>query len=171
MSIKTILFTVICSSALAACGGGGDSGTAATPTTTDVADKYVGTWAMCVASGASTSSRIVLVGTKTSATSISYTYNETEYSASTACTGSSAAGYSEQGNIVYRGSKVIGSDTVDLGEGTVTANNDPSDTEPRVEKDISLVSGNTVYFGDDNAALDTDGYPTALFKTMGFNKQ
>lgn len=172
MRFNKVLFAVVCSTALAACGGGdSDTPDSSTPATADVADKYVGTWSMCVQTGTTASSRIVITGTKTSATTINYTYNETAYAGSAACAGSGTAGYSEQGNIAYRGTKVIGSDTVDLGEGTVTADSDPSDTEPRVEKDISLVVGNTIYFGDDDAALDASGYPNALYKTRGFIKQ
>ena len=159
----------MCSSVLAACGGGDDTSSSTPVVTTDVADKYVGTWVGCGAEGAD-SGRVVLTASKTSATSISYTVTTTLHTGSTTCGGVGTPNYNERGTIVYRGTKVIGSDTVDLGEGTVTFDNDPSDSEPRVEKDISLVSGNTIYFGDDTA-LDVNGYPTAIDRTFFVTKQ
>lgn len=170
-SYKLLLTTVLFSSILAACGGGGDD-TSSTPApgSSDVTDKYVGTWVMCVPTGSTSSYKITLKGSKVSATSISYTYGETVHSNNT-CSGTGTPDYTEAGTIAYKGTKTIGSDVVDKGEGTITFDNDSSTTEPRVEKDISLVSGNTIYTGDDSSGVDTDGYPNALFKTLGFTKQ
>lgn len=170
MSFNKLLFTVICASALAACGGGDDTPSSTLVATADVADKYVGTWVMCVPTDVSSSYKITLTASKVNATSISYTYGETVHS-NTTCASTGTADYSEAGTIAYKGTTTIGSDVVDKGEGTITSDNDKSTTEPRVEKDISLVSGNQLYFGDDSAPLDADGYPTAIFKTMGFTKQ
>lgn len=165
---------VLATAVLVACGGGGDdSGSSSSDSSglADVADKYVGTWVMCVAGYPSSadSTKVTMVGTKTAATSISYTYNESEHLGSTACAGTGTPGYSELGSIEYTGSKTVGTDVVDMGEATITSDNDSSTSEPRIEKDISLVSGTTLYYGDDS--VGADGYPTALFTLLSFTKQ
>lgn len=170
MLSNKLLLTILFSSVLAACGGGDDTSSSTPVVTTDVADKYVGTWVMCVPSGSSSSYKITLTGSKITATAISYTYSETVHGNST-CSGTGTPDYSEAGTIVYQGTKTIGSDVVDKGEGTITSDSDNTTTEPRIEKDISLVSGTTLFFGDDDPGLDPDGYPNALFKTLGFTKQ
>ncbi len=168
MLSNKLLLTILCSCVLAACGGGDDTSSGTPVVTADVADKYVGTWAMCVPSGSS-SYKITLTGSKLTAISISYTYSETIHGNGT-CSGAGTPDYSEAGSILYQGTKTIGSDVVDKGEGTVSFENGVPIT-PRVEKDISLVSGTTLFFGDEDAGLDPDGYPNALFKTLGFRKQ
>jgi hypothetical protein len=144
--------------------------TTVTTVTGDVADKYVGTWSKCTALGAASSFKVTIIATRTSATSIAYTYTDLDF-ATVNCTGASTPFYSEEGTVAYKGTKTIGADTVDMGEGTITKDSDATTTEPRTEKDISLVLGNTLYFGDDNAALGADGYPTAIFKAFGLTKQ
>jgi hypothetical protein len=158
---------IILSASLAACGGGSDA--PAAPATADVADKYVGTWSKCTGITPTTSFKVTVVATKTSATSIAYTYTDLDF-ATVNCSGASTPSYSEEGTVAYKGTKTIGADTVDMGEGTITKDSEPTSTEPRVEKDISLVAGNALYFGDD-ATLGADGYPTAIFKAFGLIKQ
>ena len=163
MRITPFLLTVLCSSVLVACGGGGDDAPAA-----DVADKYVGTLTSCESEGAN-SGKFSVVNTKTSATTVRYAITITVHMGSTTCSGSGMTVYTEEGNVTYKGTKVIGSDTVDLGEGTVTADNEQTTTEPRTEKDISLISGNRIYFGDDS--VGADGYPNAIDREFFLTKQ
>jgi len=195
--MRTLLATLLASSVIAGCGGGGDETAASVVTTTPtasvetpsqtvsgsggdstaaeasapgVADKYVGTWVMCV-TVANISYKITMIGTKVSATSINYTYSQAQHSNSN-CAGTGTNDYTEAGSIVYQGTKTIGTDEADKGEATITADSDNLTVEPRTEKDVSLVSGNMLYHGDKSASgLDSEGYPNALFRRNGFTKQ
>lgn len=174
MKFHQIFSAIAMLSMLAACGGGdvaasdpSVSGGVAAPA--DVADKYVGTWTFCGQQSPSTSYLATLVGTKLAADSINYNYSETEY-VTADCTGQGSISYTESGRVAYQGTKTIGTTVVDKGEGTVTADSDQNTTEPRVEKDISLLSGTTLYFGD-SSSLDTEGYPNAILRQAAFTKR
>lgn len=187
MRLDRLLLTVICSSVLIACGGGGDEPPAAvsgadapagatpaessTPVTgADAADKYVGIWATCIPVQQN-SIHWTVENRKTSATSVDYDLNISVHVGSSSCEGPAnpANTYSEQGSVVYQGTKIVGGDTVDKGEGHVTSNSD--NDPPSIEKNISLVSGNTMFFGDDTSLPDADGYPTAIDRSFFLTKQ
>lgn len=147
--------------ALVACGGGG--GDAAPAPAAVSADKYVGTWIHCEATGTSTSIKNTLIFTKTAATSLGYTAQEQSYTASATCTGTNTSS-NQTGSITIVGTKVIAADTVekiDVAISTPVAGSD---------KDIALVAGTTLKLGNDTV-LDANGYPTALDNAFIFAKQ
>lgn len=154
------ILALLASASLAACGGGGGD--------PDVADKYVGTWTnSCSVSGANSSYNGLLVYTKTGATSTRFTFNINFYSTSTNCTGNFSADI-VQGTDAYRGTKTIGGDVVDLIETTINkADGSPDGSY----KDIGLVAGNRLYFGDSTKPVDPNGYPTTLDRTFLLTKQ
>lgn len=174
-----LILALVCSSMLAACGGGGDDTNtagdgagenASQASGGDVADKYAGTWTACTANG-TTSFKTETVNTKTSASSVSYSMTTTLYLDSASCTGSASLEYSESGSVVYQGTKVVGDYTVDKGEANITHDSKADTDEPRTKKDISLVvNGNTAYLGDDTS-VDAEGYPTALNFRVTLNKR
>ena len=162
---------------LAACGGGGDStpatavsGTTPTPpvATTDVADKYIGTWTVCVAGTApspGSSSRETLIFTKASATSIAYAFTQTNHTG-TVCTSTPTSRFEDTGTSTFVGTKTVGSMVVDTAK-------DVSSAQPTVEaKGIYAIAvTGQLRVGDDNSAKDANGYPTALDTQYIYAKQ
>lgn len=174
MKFHQILSSIAMLGMLAACGGGDvsatdPSGAGGGATPGDVADKYVGTWTFCAQQSPTSSYLVTLVGAKLTADSISYNYSETEHVTGD-CTGQGRISYTESGRVAYQGTKTIGTTVVDKGEGTVTTDSEQNTSEPRVEKDISLLSGTTLYFGD-SSSLDAEGYPNAILRQAAFTKR
>jgi hypothetical protein len=167
MKFQNLVFLGFAAAALVACGGGGGStapAVAAAAVAADVADKYVGTWSVCVANTAS-NIKETLVFTKTSATSASYTFKQDTYPNST-CAGAPNPGtYNESGTLIYSGTKAVGADTVDKFDISVVT---PSAS---TNKDIGTVSGTTLKLGNNSAALDANGYPNTFDTVYVYNKQ
>ena len=172
---------------LAACGGGDDGPAAATSTTTTSttttttpttttttttttpapgdASRYVGTWSSCNSTGASTSRRETIVITATGASTLAFTFTETNFSAA-ACTGSAGTpSVGTTGTVAFTGTtKTVGTSTVD--KGSVTEGT-------RVQKQIFLVTATTLVTGKtagDGGTVDADGYPNTL-ESGGLTKQ
>ena len=152
-----------------ACGGGGSSSDApATPTPTPPvvatdSSRYVGTWAQCHSTGATTSARETIVITAPSATTVAFTQTETTY-ASLNCAGAAAATTTSTGTGVFVGTKTVGADTVDKVNVT---------QRTTTNKQILLVTATTLKTGkgaNDGGVVDADGYPTTL-ETVSFTKQ
>jgi hypothetical protein len=159
MKLSTLFSLVAMTATLAACGGGGGS-TAANPNppvTADVVDKYVGTWVACYPNAAGTrSSKDTIVITKSSATSMVVDAKGDDF-ANASCTGTPAGTpFTSKDRDDFKGTKIIGTDTVDKFEET-----DLQGTVP-VYKQIYLIKGNKLIYGAGFAAKDADGYPVAL---------
>jgi hypothetical protein len=152
---------------LVACGGGGDSAPAAN------ADKYVGSWAICVPTTSTTngvlSGRATYVFAKTTETALSVSLDYTFYG-TTNCAGSASTTSTgvATGTVNLNGTKTVGTDTVDRLNFALTSKVDAELNGPF--KDIGLISGNTLKFGASSAA-DAEGYPTAIDSTGVFTKQ
>lgn len=145
---------------IAACGGGGGDGTTAT-TTADPTDKYAGTWVSCIPSSTNaTSIRVDFTATKIDAIHMSITTRDTIF-ANTSCTAPPVTPSfvidALSGTAVIDGQATVQSKVVD--KFTLTSN------LPSVSpiKDIALVNGNQLQFGDAAASpTDVQGYPTTL---------
>jgi hypothetical protein len=165
MKFSKVVFLTVATATLVACGGGGGSSSPAA--TADVVDKYVGTWVACVASSTgipATSTKETLTYTKASAVSANLTFTQTSHSG-TACAGVSTNGiYTSTSIVTLVGIKTVGAD--------ITDKNDIKAVEPagRDEKDVSIVIGNTLRFGDE-MMIDTDGYPMVLDAVYIYIKQ
>ena len=150
---------------VAACGGGGGGSSL---TTSEPTDKYVGTWTNClvtVVNGITVSALTSFTATKTDATHGSFTTTVTVF-AITSCTGLKLADPVPvpelSGNVAIDspGSGPSGSDKI-----TITPSTLPS------FKELALVTGNQLQFGDAGSAKDAQGYPTALDTSFILTKQ
>jgi hypothetical protein len=156
-----VVVALLSLASLVGCGGGGDD--------PDVADKYAGTWMTCIPHASNTSSsKFQIVNTKAGATSTRFTYTIDFYNSTPNCTGRFLTESSSQGIDNYLGTKSIGADVVDLIETTI---NKPDGSRERSYKDIGLVSGNKLYYGDFAKPNDAGGYPTSLDKEFYLTKQ
>jgi len=153
---------------VAACGGGGGGG-GSSLTASDPTDKYVGTWTNClvvpVPSGPTVSALTSFTATKIDATHGSFTTTVTVF-ATTNCTVLMLSDpvlvpeLSGKGTIDSVGTGPSGSDKI-----TFTPSTLPS------FKDIALVTGGQLQFGDAGSAKDAQGYPTALDSSFILTKQ
>ena len=120
------------------------------------ADKYVGTWSACFAGSGSTSSELeTLTITKTSNSTLSGANSTTRY-ASTNCSGPATSSKSGTVTAAFRGTKILGADTVDKIEIT---------DADGVRLSVILVKNGRFYTGRearDGGAVDSEGYPTSL---------
>ena len=182
----SILASVVALAVLAACGGGGDSSTGTTGTTSSggttgtasgsgatgttataaVVDKYQGTWVGCFATNPGSGKEVITIA-KTSDTTVSFSYVDTAY-ASTDCSGTGTAAGNGSGTVVLNGTKTIGADTVD--KGTVTEGNKPSEKQVFLVKGTAPVTLTTGRTAADGGAVDADGYPTTM-NTNSLTKQ
>jgi hypothetical protein len=146
ISFKNSILALAMSTLLAACGGGSDG------SSSDAADKYVGTWDLpCLAEGGASANGFVTLA-KTGPNSLSGTSTANGYAGSS-CSG--AAIVSQQ----YPAALTI--------DGSVTASGKSADkitdtSFGETDKDLAYVEGNRLYFGAEGAAKDTQGYPTEL---------
>lgn len=164
--IKLAVLPIVAVTLLACGGGGGGSSApvAVAVVAVVVADKYIGTWAACVATAAS-NTKETFVFAKTSATSSSYIFKQDSYPNST-CAGTPNPGtFTETGTIIYSGTKTIGTDTVDKFDISVVT---PSASS---NKGIGIVSGSTLKLGDNSGALDANGYPNTYDSVYVYTKQ
>lgn len=152
------LFSAASAAVLVAACGGGDGGTA-TLTTSEPFDKYVGNWTNCqltVVSGVSASVLTSFTATKINATHGSFTTTVSIF-ATTSCDVVKLSGPTPipqlSGSVAIDspGSGPSGSDRI-----TITPSTLPS------FKELALVTGNQLQFGDAGSAKDALGYPTAL---------
>jgi hypothetical protein len=152
------LSSVASAAVLVAACGGGDGGTAALISSEPI-DKYVGNWTNCratVVSGVNVSALTNFTATKIDATHGSFTTTVTVF-AITSCTGLKLSGPTPvpqlSGGVAIdsQGSGPSGSDRI-----TITPSSLPS------FKDLALVTGSQLQFGDVGSAKDALGYPTAL---------
>jgi hypothetical protein len=176
-----LLGTLVMVAALAACGGGGSDstdtgGTGGTGSagstggtggsggaTAAATDKYVGTWAACFSENGG-SERENLVITKSSDTTLAFTFTATSY-ASSDCSGSATSTESGGGTATLVGTKQVGGQTVDkadLVEGSVT------------EKQIFLIGTDGKFYtgyptDEAGANPDSEGYPGTI-DPQGFSK-
>ena len=165
MKFNYFALLAVTTAALTACGGGGGSSEPAQQpvVVADAVDKYVGTWVACVAGTATTSTKETFVYTKASATSANVTFTQTSH-AGTACAGNSTNGvYTATSVATLAGTKTVGTSTADK----ITIK--PVSPAGPDEKDISLVSGNSLKLGD--GSVDTDGYPKAFDTIYSYTKQ
>lgn len=172
MNIKLLM--VACSAALlAACGGGDDETTSngADPSV-DVAAKYAGTWSLCYsAPQSSVSTKVDFILERVDNLSLNYSWVETNFTASTNCTGASTPDYNESGTMVFAGTKTASGRTVDRADVTITESSDETINTPSTKKDIGYVDGSTLLLGDENSTPDASGYPSALYLDAAFTKQ
>ncbi|ABE45808.1 hypothetical protein [Polaromonas sp. JS666] len=161
------LFSAASVAVLVAACGGGDGGTAALISSEPI-DKYVGNWTNCqatVVSGVNVSALTSFTATKTDATRGSFTTTVTVF-AITSCTGLKLADPVPvpqlSGNVAIDsvGTGPSGSDKI-----TITPSTLPS------FKDLALVTGGQLQFGDAGSAKDAQGYPTALDSSFILTKQ
>lgn len=143
---------------VAACGGGGDGGTAAL-ISSEPMDKYVGNWTNCratVVGGVNVSALTNFTATKIDATHGSFTTTVSIF-ATNSCDVVKLSGPTPvpqlSGSVAIDspGSGPSGSDRI-----TITPSTLPS------FKDLALVTGSQLQFGDVGSAKDALGYPTAL---------
>ena len=151
---------------VAACGGG-DGGTAALISSEPI-DKYVGNWTNCqatVVSGVNVSALTNFTAAKIDATHGSFTTTVSIF-ATTDCVVVKLSGPTAvpqlSGNVAIDspGSGPSGSDKI-----TITPSTLPS------FKDLALVTGSQLQFGDAGSAKDAQGYPTALDSSFILIKQ
>lgn len=136
--------------------GGGVDGSGGSGSTPSV-DQYVATWVRCVPTGSATSERETLALNKTSDTAMVYsdvvlTFNNAN------CAGNSASQSNTNGTVLFTGTKVIGTDTVDEVEITPTGSTTTQKEVLVVRADLHLYEGVV----DANAVLDANGYPSTL---------
>lgn len=153
---------------VAACGGGGGGGPSAL-TSFEPVDKYVGTWTNCLVvtfPGSPTVSALTsFTATKIDATHGTFTTTVTVF-ATTDCTVLMLSDpvpvpeLSGSGSIDSVGTGPSGSDKI-----TITPSTLPS------FKDLALVTGGQLQFGDAGSAKDAQGYPTALDSSFILTKQ
>lgn len=150
---------------VAACGGGG-GGSSLTPS--EPTDKYVGTWTNClvtVVNGITVSALTSFTATKTDATHGSFTTTVTVFATSNCAVLklSDPVPVPElSGNVAIDsvGTGPSGSDKI-----TITPSSLPS------FKNLALVTGSQLQFGDPDSAKDAQGYPTALDTKLILTKQ
>jgi hypothetical protein len=124
-------------------------------------DKYVGTWNQCSRGSGSTDSEIETVTiTKTGSTTASVADSTTRY-ASTNCSGAATGSKSRTLAVTFRGTKIVGVDTVDKVE--------VADATAVVKfLTVLLAKNGGLYTGreaGDGGALDSEGYPSSLYST------
>jgi hypothetical protein len=171
-----IVPAIVALALVASCGGGdGDpaagtststTATSATDTTatSGVVDKYVGTWiGPCVSVGASEWEREAFTITKTGDTTFTFSSVNSIY-ASSSCSGTPTRSDSGTGTGTMRGTKTIGTDTVDkidiVENGTV-------------HKEVVLIKDGKLYNGraaSEGGSVDSEGYPATL-ETNGNTRQ
>lgn len=153
---------------VAACGGGGGGG-GSSLTASDPADKYIGTWTNCLVvtvPGSPTISALTsFTATKTDATHGSFTTTVTVFATSNCAVLKLAdpvpvPELSGSAAIDSVGTGPSGSDKI-----TITPSTLPS------FKDLALVTGGQLQFGDAGSAKDAQGYPTALDSSFILTKQ
>jgi hypothetical protein len=145
---------------LAACGGGGDAGTAAT-TAARTVDVYVGTWLARQCNATSSGSfKNQLVVTKVSDSQMQHSFNSFNYTTMD-CTGTGTP--STGGAVAYTytlaGSKTVEGLTVDKAT-RPTSNGD--------FKTVFFTDGRLLREGDDDSMPDSNGFPTA-FETANYS--
>jgi len=186
--------------ALSACGGGGEDSGASTATALSsvaAADKYVGSWLsdcqdspveLDTAAGVALKETYRLTFTKTADNQLTYAYVNDIYP-SAGCTGTPLASNTinvPTNTFTIDGTAVVGADVVDKvtvhrgNVGGIAAGGHlvvkhlvyPGDyfTIVKTYKDITLIDGTHLYFGDDKN-LDAQGYPKAVDKSVKFVKQ
>ena len=152
---------------VAACGGGG-GGDPTALTTFEPVDTYVGTWTNClvtVVSGVTVSALTSFTATKVDATHGAFTTTVTVF-ATNNCTVLMLSDpvpvpeLSGKGSIDSVGTGPSGSDKITFTPATL-----PS------FKDLALVTGGQLQFGDAGSAKDAQGYPTALDSSFILTKQ
>jgi hypothetical protein len=166
MKLSFLFVSVATMACLAACGGGGGDATPAS-----AADKYVGTWTNCVvtpasAANAASSTRDLVTFNKNSTGGLDITDVYTYYT-NDKCAGTGMPEPTVTGNIIFTGTKTIGSDTVDKVTLTVTA------PRAQTKKDILLVKNGILNNGNTDLAalLDTEGYPDTMNAAPALVKQ
>jgi hypothetical protein len=162
MKFASFLSSLLASAALVACGGGGSSTPSTAIPSGDVADKYIGTWAVCVPDLVMqpAASKFIFTFTKTSATSVSFLLKQETHNNSS-CAGA-APSTNTTGTFKFAGTKAVGADVADKIDVVTTI---PAGGG----KDLGFVSGNTMKLGDESS--DANGYPNALDTVNVFVKQ
>jgi hypothetical protein len=165
MKFSKAVFLTVATATLVACGGGGGS---SSPAAADVVDKYVGTWVACVARSAPSTGayKESVTYTKTGPSAVSFAFKQESF-ASADCTGTpTATPFSQSGTAVLKGTKVVGADTVDKFEETITS------VPTSLNKEIAFISGNALKLSDTSSTnFDADGYPTVLDNVYVYIKQ
>lgn len=119
-------------------------------------DKYTGTWGGCFGfSSSAESEKEIVTITKTGNTTASVASSTTHH-ASTNCTGTVTRSKNSTLAVTFRGTKILGSDTVDKVE--VVDNG-------VLEKTVLLIKDGQFYTGRDavdGGSFDSEGYPTSL---------
>jgi hypothetical protein len=149
---------------LTACGGGGGSDDkGATPSSVGTADAYVGTWVSdCTDLGNGTHVKARAVATKLDANRIQVQFSGAVFT-NTTCAGT--ASFVDTGSEVdtFAGTKTTTSGKkVDKFVGK-------DDTDEY--KGIALIEGGVLYTEDDEAGVDSEGYPNNLDLIHPFRKQ
>ncbi len=161
------LSSVASAAVLVAACGGGDGGTAALISSEPI-DKYVGNWTNCratVVGGVNVSALTNFTAAKIDATHGSFTTTVSIF-ATTSCDVVKLSGPTPvpllSGNVAIDsvGTGPSGSDKI-----TITPSTLPS------FKDLALVTGSQLQFGDAGSAKDAQGYPTALDSSFILTKQ
>ena len=152
---------------IGACGGGGGGGmTALTPA--DPSDKFIGSWATCIAfvvNGIDLSALTVFTAAKIDATHGSFATTATPF-ANAGCAPPAAGApvpvpeLTGTVAIDSAASGPFGADRI-----TITPSAAPS------FKDIALVNGNQLQFGDELSPPDAQGYPSTLDTLAIFIRQ
>jgi hypothetical protein len=167
MKFSKVVFLTVATATLVACGGGG-GGSSSPVATTDVVDKYVGTWVVCVARSAPNTgaNKESVTYTKTGPSAVSFAFKQESF-ASADCTGTpTATPFSQSGTAVLKGTKVVGADTVDKFEETITS------VPTSLNKEIAFISGNALKLSDTSSTnFDADGYPTVLDNVYVYIKE
>lgn len=167
--IETIFRTLLISATaalLVACGGGGDSGFGGTTTitTASTADKYVGTWVLCVATGGGSTSQTITFS-KTGGAALAYTFAFRAHLSSD-CSGTGALVAEGTGTVALTGTKGVGTETVD--KWIVTENG-------LSEKLLAVIRNSRLFFSLDRTepgfTEDAEGYPNTLDESSSLGKQ
>ena len=147
------------SALLSACGGGGDDGPKANPSSSGNSAAYAGKWlGDCIVEGTN-SYRTQLVFTATSGTTLQVATTYYDYTG-TVC-GGTARLSSGTGQVSIVGTKTASGDVVDKVNITMGGST--------MEKDILYSDGRKMVTGDSSA--DSAGYPNALDNSFAFHLQ
>jgi hypothetical protein len=137
-----------------------------TPTTPTAAslDRYVGTWRACWPAGANSETEVLTI-TRTSDTTGNFTTTLTTH-AGAGCTGAAVGAESGAGSLTWKGTKTVGSETVDKLEIVMGTQS---------EKQIAVLRADGKFYsgiavGEPGSNPDAEGYPGA-FETIGYTRQ
>lgn len=137
--------------------------TPTTPTAGSLAN-YVGTWRACWAFEGNSVNEVLTI-IRTGDTTGNFTTTMTAHTGA-GCTGGAVATESGSGSVTWKGTKTVGSETVDKLEIVMGAQS---------EKQIAVIRADGKFYsgiavGEPGSNPDAEGYPSAL-ETLGYTKQ